>query len=178
MLCSVAWKIQDSYLLAWVLLDCGLPPCAQIGRSQHLWGPLIIIPLQQFCHMHGRPGASRAIRDSERLDQKKSPLASRISSRETGCQVTVWLLPGDAVLGARVDSRSFLHGGSFFFLRIGVCVLFYIAENRLTQRCRENQSSRTFSSPVTKGHLPPPSEAHPCPLALAETLVMWHFLEY
>ena len=65
---------------------------------------------------------------------------------------------------ARVDSCSFMH------------VFFNLAENRLTQRCRENQSSRTFSSPVTKGHLPHPSEARPCPLAIAEMLVYVAFL--
>ncbi|CAN6204856.1 unnamed protein product [Urochloa humidicola] len=57
--------------------------------SQHLWGPLIIISLQQFCHMHGRPGASQAIRDSEfrKTGPEKEPSGEQNKSRETGCQV-------------------------------------------------------------------------------------------
>jgi hypothetical protein len=61
-----------------------LPPCAQIGRSQTLVGSCN----HNLSHAwHGRPGASQAIRIQKDWTRKRSPLASRIWSRETGCQV-------------------------------------------------------------------------------------------
>lgn len=152
LLCSFAWKIQDSYLLAWGLLDCGLPPCAQIGRSQTLVGSSNHNP---FAAILSHAWQAWSISSDQRFSiqkdwtRKRSPLASRISSRETGCQVTVWLLPGNAVL-CWLASTAVASRMAFFTLQK--------TGWPMDGGCRENQRSRAFSSPlspVTKGHLPP-----------------------
>nr|TKW33820.1 hypothetical protein SEVIR_2G264650v2 [Setaria viridis] len=85
----------------------------KLAGAKHLWGPLIIIPSQQFCHMHGRPAASRAIRDSafRKTGPEKGALwraEYRAVKRDVRKQVDPWTVDAGKTRGAEPFHLHFL----------------------------------------------------------------------